>query len=585
MNIKILIPGLLLGLMGCAPLPKVDSQAASNPAINHNPSKIIDDDTTAVITTGNLSSNSNLTEEMLFDFLLAETALQRDRLDIAAESYARLARVTQNARIAERATDIALRAQQPALAQEAIDLWVTLEPQSQSAHQAAVITFVDAGKLNRARPHLEKLLASQPDAVGKSFMQINKLLSRHPDKQESLALVRQLARSYDKLPEAHFAVSQAAWAADQQKLASDAMQKALKLRPEWEMAAIHQGRILQKLDYPGAIKFYQRYLDQYPKANDLRIAYIRALMENKKFNLAREQFQRLETENASNPDIALAIGLLSAELDDYSNAERYFKKALELGFEDTNSVNFNLGRIYETSQRNREAMDSYRRVTGGERYIPAQIRYAFLLAGQDGLTPARQHLQTVRYLDEEQRMQLILSEAQLLREQGAILEAYDLLSAQLDKTSQQPEILYDRALIAEKLGRLDILEQDLRKVIELRPDSAHAYNALGYSLADRSLRLPEALSLIQKAIELSPGDPYIMDSLGWVYYRMGDLRKALDYLNTAYAARPDPEIAAHFGELLWMNGRTEEAKQIWQSALNDHPGNEVLQDTMKRFIP
>src|SRR5690606_26473176 len=152
----------------------------------------------------------------------------------------------------------------------------------------------DVGQLNRARPHLEKLLASQPDAVGKSFMQINKLLSRHPDKQEALTLVRQLARSYDKLPEARFAVSQAAWAADQPKLASDAMQKALKLRPEWEMAAIHQGRILQKLDNPAAINFYKRYLDQYSKANDLRIAYIRALMENKKFSLAREQFHRLE---------------------------------------------------------------------------------------------------------------------------------------------------------------------------------------------------------------------------------------------------------------------------------------------------
>lgn len=583
MNIKImmLLLGWLLVMMGCTPLPKVDNQAGSDSTIQHNP----DETATDLTAINGPRFDSALTEKILFDFLLAETALQRDRPDVAAESYAKLARVTRNARVAERATDIALRAQQPALAQEAISLWVALEPQSQSAQQAAVILFVDTGQLSKARPHLEKLLVSQADAVDKSFLQINKLLSRHADKQEILTLVRQLARPYDKLPEAHFAVSQAAWTADQPKLASDAMQKALKLRPEWEMAAIHRGQILQKLDNSAAINFYERYLDQYPKANDLRIAYIRALMVNKKFGLAREQFQRLEAENMSNPDIALAIGLLSAELNDYSNAERYFKKALDLGFEDTNSVNFNLGRIYETSQRNREAMNSYRRVTGGERYIPAQIRYAFLLVGQDGLASAREHLQAVRYLDEEQRLQLILSEAQLLREQGVNLEAYNLLSTQLNETPQQSEILYDRALIAEKLGKLDILEQDLRKLIELKPNSAHAYNALGYSLADRGLRLPEALSLIQKAIELSPGDPYIMDSLGWAYYRMGDLKKGLDYLNTAFATRPDPEIAAHFGELLWMNDRTEEARKIWQSALDSHPGNEVLQDTMKRFMP
>ncbi|MDT8363929.1 MAG: tetratricopeptide repeat protein [Nitrosomonas sp.] len=573
MNIKIIMLGLLFGLAGCAPLPKVDGRTGSNPGINQSPDKIAGE-------TGTI-----LTEDILFDFLLAETALQRDQLDVAAESYARLARVTRNARFAERAADVALRAQQPALAREAIDLWSALEPQSQHAHQAAVILFVGTGQLNKARPHLEKLLVFQKEEVGNSFLQLNKLLSRHPDKQETLTLVRRLARSYDDLPEAHFAVSQAAWAADHLTLSSDAMKKALKLKPEWEMAAIHQGRILQRLDNPAAIKFYQRYLAQYPKANDLRIAYIRALMSNKAFSPAREQFHRLEEENTSNPDIALAIGLLSAELNDYDNAELYFKKALELGFEDTNSVNFNLGRIYETSQRNSEAMDSYRRVTGGERYVPAQIRYAFLMAGEEGLIPARQHLQTIRYFDEEQRLQLILSEAQLLREQGATLEAYELLSMQLSAHPKQPEILYDRALIADKLGKLDVLEQDLRKLIELRPDSAHAYNALGYSLAERGLRLPEALSLIERAIELSPGDPYIMDSLGWVHYRMGNLQKGLDYLNTAFAARPDPEIAAHLGELLWVNGQTEEATQIWQSALDSHPGNEALQETMKRFMP
>lgn len=584
MNIKITLLGLLLGLTSCAPLPKTGGQSELSPAIKHALGNV-GSDLTEINTATKPASVSTLTEEMLFDFLLAETALQRDHLDISAKSYARLAHSTRDARIAERATDIALRAQQPALAQEAINLWVALEPQSQSAQQAATILFIGAGQLDKARPYLEKLLAAQPETLDKSFLQLNKLLSRHPNKQEALTLVRQLAQPYGSLPEAHFAVSQAAWLADQPKLASDAMKKALKLRPEWEMAAIHQGRILQKLDNPAAIRFYQNYLDQYPKANDLRIAYTRTLMENKKFEMARAQFQQLEAENPSNPDIALAIGLLSAELSDYHNAEIYFKKTLELGFEDTNSVNFNLGRLYEASQRNREAIDSYRRVTGGERYLPAQIRYAFLLSEQEGLISARQHLQTVRYRNEEQRLQLILSEAQLLRERGETLAAYDLLSTQLNENQPQPEILYDRALIADKLGKLDVLEEDLRKLIELKPDSAHAYNALGYSLAERGLRLPEALSLIQKAIELSPGDPYIMDSLGWAYYRMGNLKKGLDYLNTAFAARPDPEIAAHFGELLWMNGQQDEARQIWQSALDSHPGNEVLQATMKRFLP
>jgi len=572
MNVKLIRILLLLSMVGCTQMPKVGNDAAHN--IKNS----------GIEAANSTSANPELTAEILFDFTLGEIALQRNQLDVAVESFTRLAKSTRDPRIAERATDIALRARRFEEAQEAITLWIALEPDSIHARQAAVVLFVGAGQLDNARPHLEKLLVSEPESVDKAFMQLNKLLSRHDDKNEILQLVRQLASQHAKLPEAHFAVSQAAWTANQLELASDAMKQALKLRPDWEMAAIHQGRILQKIANAEAFAFYEQYLGKFPKANDMRIAYIRMLMEERDFNQSRKQFHKLELENPANPDIALAIGLLSAELNDFKNAERYFKQALQLGFEDTSAIHFNLGRVNEVSQRFTEAMDSYRRVTGGDRYIPAQIRYAFLLAKQDGVTPARQHLQTVRFLDEAQHAQLVLSEAQLLREHNAYQEAFDLLNTHLKKNPDQAELLYDRALLADKIGELDILERDLRRVIELKPDSAHAYNALGYSLAERGQRLPEALALIQKAIELSPDDPYIMDSLGWVYYRMGNLKKGLNYLNLAFAARPDPEIAAHLGELLWVNGAKEDAEKVWRSALEEYPGNEVLLDTMKRFM-
>ena len=154
----------------------------------------------------------------------------------------------------------------------------------------------------------------------------------------------------------------------------------------------------------------------------------------------------------------------------------------------------------------------------------------------------------------------------------------------LKKLPDYPELLYDRALAADKLGKFTVLEQDLRKLIQLKPDNAHAYNALGYSLAERGNQLPEALKLIRKAVELSPEDPYIMDSLGWVYYRMGNFTEGLNYLNLAFAARPDPEIAAHLGEVLWMQGAKEDAKNIWRFALEKDPDNEVLIETLQRFI-
>ncbi len=555
---------LLLSMVGCTQLPKTGDNPGSGAS-------------------GSAAPVTELTADSFFDFLVGETALQRNQPDVAVESFIRLARETRNPRFAEHATDVALQARRFGEAQEAIDLWVTLEPDSMQARQAAVALFVANGQLENVRPHVEQLLRLEPETVDKAFMQINKLLSNHPDREAVLKLVRQLASAYPDLPEAHFAVSQAAWSANEFKSASEAMNQALKLRPEWEMAAVHQGQILQKMDKNKALSFYDQYLEQFPRANDMRIAYIRMLMEEKEFDRGREQFQKLELANPSNADIALAIGLLSAELNDLQSAEKYFKRALQLGFEDASTVYFNLGRVHEIAQHDAEAMEAYRKVTGGERFIFSRVRYAFLLAKRDGVAAARKYLKTVRVENQQQRTQLLITESQLLRDNNDFRGAYDLLDAYLRKHPDQIELLYDRALMADKIGRLDVLERDLRKLIELRPDNAHAYNALGYSLAERGLQLPEALSLIRKAIELSPDDPFIMDSLGWVYYRMGDLKKGVKYLKQAFDVRSDPEIAAHYGELLWMNGAKEDAKKIWQSALEEHPENEMLLETVKRF--
>jgi Flp pilus assembly protein TadD len=166
----------------------------------------------------------------------------------------------------------------------------------------------------------------------------------------------------------------------------------------------------------------------------------------------------------------------------------------------------------------------------------------------------------------------------------AYQEAFDLLSRALESSPDNPDLLYDHAMAAEKVNRIDVLESNLRKLIKLRPDHAHAYNALGYTFADRNERLGEARELIETALKLAPDDPFILDSMGWVLYRLGRVKEALGYLHRAYALRPDPEIAAHLGELLWIEGKREEAEKIWTDMLREHPKNEVLQNTIKRFL-
>ncbi len=572
MKFKILCMLLLSGLTACAQIPnKEEVEKTGESAEQEDISQL------------NLPKQE-LTAPILFDFLVGETALQRGNLDIAVSRYVKLAKTTRDARIAKRATEIALHAGNPFAAEQAAAMWVELEPDSTDARQTIAALLVNMGKLDAARPHLEKLLASEKDSVGNAFMQLNQLLSRNTDKAATLLLIQRLSHPYKDVPEVHFAISQAAWFANQHPLAAEEMQRALALRPGWEIAAVHNGRILQRASSADASEFYRDYLKKYPAANEVRIAYTRLLIADNHADLAREQLQWLLEKNSEDAEITLAIGLLATEMGDFDTTEKSFNKALSLGYKDTNAVHFYLGQIYEETKRPDMAMQSYQMVKSGGRYLPAQIRYADLLALKGHLKEAREHLQKLPAANDQQAAHLILAEAQILRRSKAHKEVFDLLNDGLKKLPDYPELLYDRALAADKLGKFNILEQDLRKLIKLKPDNAHAYNALGYSLAERGAQLPEALKLIRKAVELSPEDPYIMDSLGWVYYRMGNFVEGLNYLNLAFAARPDPEIAAHLGEVLWAKGAKDDAKDIWRYALEKDPDNDILLETLQRLL-
>lgn len=572
MNLKILSLLLSFGLVACAQIPTKDGIEKT-------------EESTEQIETKHANlPKQELTAPILFDFLLGETALQRGQLDIAVGRYLKLAKTTRDPRIAKRASEIALHARHPFVAEQATTLWVELEPESSEARQTLAALLVNLGKLDKARPHLEMLLATEKENVGQVLLQLNQLLAHNRNKVQTLQLIQHLAQPYKKLPEAHFAISQAAWFASRYNLAYDEMHQAFTLRPDWEIAAIQKGRILQRQSVDKATKFFETYLKKYPAANEVRIAYSRLLIAQGYNDLAGQQLKILQERNLDNADIMLAVGILSTELRDFNLTEISLKRALELDYKDPNAVNFQLAQIYEETKQTDKAMATYLLVTSGEQYIPAQIRYADLLALEGDLDKARSYLKSLPAANDQQTAHLILAEAQIIRRSGRHQEVFDILDAGLNKLPDFPELLYDRALAADKLGKFDITEKDLRKLIEIRPNNAHAYNALGYSLAERGDKLPEALKLIKHAVELSPDDPYIMDSLGWVYYRMGNLVDGLNYLNLAFASKPDAEIAAHLGEVLWIQGAQEDAKRIWQSALEENPGNTILLETMKRFM-
>jgi Flp pilus assembly protein TadD len=529
--------------------------------------------------------SEELTEPILYELLVGEIAMQRDNPELAAKTYIDLAKRTRDPRVARRALEVANYAHMPELALEAAKLWHEAEPDSVAALQMVAVYMAAMRRVDEAEPYLKQLLTSSETKPESVFMQVNRLLAADPDKTANLRLVRKLAAGYPDLPNAHFAVAQAAAAADDEQLALREIRRAAELRPDWAVAAGFEAQILQRKSPEKAAERLARYLDKYPEQNDVRMTYARLLVSDKRYAEARQQFEKLLAANPDNTEDIYAVGLLALQLKDYATAEASMKRLLALDYRDPDGARYILGQIEEAQKHWPQAIAWYEQIQSGDHFLPSRLRAAQAMAREGKLDAARAYLHAVKVNSKQDEVQLVIGEAQLLRDAGDPGGAFALLGRALEKDPDQPELLYDQALTAEKLGRYDVLEQSLRKVIKLQPDHAHAYNALGYSLADRNLRLPEARELIEKALQLRPEDGFIIDSMGWVLYRQGDLAAAETYLRRAYGDQHDAEIGAHLGEVLWVEGKREEARRVWDEALKDHPENETLRKTVRRFNP
>jgi tetratricopeptide (TPR) repeat protein len=524
-----------------------------------------------------------LTEPILLGLLVAEIAAQRNSAGFSAQTYVDLARRTRDPRVARRAAEVATFARQPGLALEAAKIWYETEPGSAQALQTLSGLLIGARRVDEAEPYLEKLFAGDAVSAANGFMQINRFLSPNPDRAANLATVRKLASRYPDLPQAHFAVAQAAAATSDDALAIAEIRRAGELRPDWDLAAIFEAQLLQAKAPAEAQARLAGYLQKYPGSREAGLNYARLLVLDKKLPEAREQFKSMLAAFPDNTDVLYAVGLLSVQLKDYDAGEAYLARLLQTRFRDKNGVRYTLGQLAEERKDYPGALKWYAQIESGEQFIPARVRYAVILSKQGKLQEAREYLHKVDAGD--QQVQMLIAEAQLLRDANQNAEAFKVLDQALQAQPDQPDLLYDHALTAEKLERFDILESNLTRLIKIRPDHAHAYNALGYSYAERNVRLDEARKLIEKAMLLAPEDLFIVDSMGWTFYRMGEYPRAIEYLRRAWTGRPDGEIGAHLGEVLWVTGEHAEAERVWQEALKNSPDNEALQKTIKRFKP
>lgn len=559
-------------LTACAQAPKQAGQIA--PAAPVEPQQV---EAVQVL------PNIELSDELLYEYLLTEIASQRGHQALALEGSADLARKTRDPRLARRAAQLAVESGQMGRAIEALRQWQEVEPGAAVAGRMLSSILLRGGRLEEARLEYAKQLQAAGANPGPVFMQVFQQAVVYPDRQAALKLLRDLAQPYPQVAEARWTVAQLAQLAGDVDLALVEARQARSLRPDWDVAVSLEAQLLLKSEPQQGLETLRQYLGSHPDAREIRLQYARALLEQKQYKPAREEFQRLAQDNPDNPDMAFAIALISLQLKDFQGAEEQLRKSLGAGKKDQDRVQYYLGQLSEAKESDDEAMARYREVRDGEHRFAAQLRLLYLLNKRDGLEAARAHLQQIRADNNQQRVQLVLIEAQLLREAQRHADAYRVLQQGLEKLPNHPDLLYETAMLADKNGKHDAAERLLRKLIQLKPDHAHAYNALGYSLLERNERIAEALTLVEKALQLAPEDAAIMDSVGWGYYRNGRLDDSVNMLRRAYAGNPDPEVASHLGEVLWMRGDKDEAQKVWQDSLKSHPDSAQLQAVIKKF--
>ena len=523
--------------------------------------------------------------QFVYQVLLAEIALQRGDVDLASKAYADLALRTRDPKVLERTVAVASVARRFDLALEAARLWVDVEPESKQAQQLLASVMILSNQLDDLAPNLIRMLEVDKASLADNLLGLNRMLARNPNRQAVFQLIEKVCRPFFGIAEAHYAVAMAAGSAGVNDRALAEVRRALELRPDWEMAALLQVQLMTRGSSAEAVGYLQNFVEHNPKARDARLHLARLLVAEKRYADARKHFEVLLEDFPDNPDVVFPVAILALQQNDSALAEAQFKHFLTLPVADKSYAYYYLGEIAEESKRIEEALAYYALVSSGEQYLPAQLRRARILVDQGKPEAARKQLSSAKGASAEEKIQLAIAEAGLFRDAKQHQAAFDLLEPLLANNPEQTDLLYETALLAEKVGRHDLLESRLRKLIKLRPESAQAYNALGYSFADRNIRLPEARELIEKALQISPEDYFILDSMGWVLFRQGELSGALAYLERALVKRNDPEISAHIGEVLWALGRRDDAQRILREAQQKHPDNEALSEAAKKFAP
>ena len=585
-----ILPLLLLGLLtSCASIDEDMVEGNSAETAQMEPGST--ETTTAVAESEQLIpapeediKYGNFSEDILTRVIIAEMAGQRGLNQKALNDYTDLARETNDLNIIKRASRIASFLRNVSVAVEMGNMWLAKDPESQEALRTLSFQMVSMGRYREAVDHLTKLL--ELGAVIDFRLISNQTAS---DTNASLVIDALIADFEDLrtlYPENQSLRLGLAHLYQQNEQVEDAYELVRNLAKEMDdnpEVVILEVDLLEQM---GEAALAKRRLEQSLRNNknhkELRFQYARKLVDEQRYREAHDQFEIIVEQFPDDYDMLYSLALISMEINMLNEAKLYFSRLVENAHRLDDS-HYYLGFINAQENNTDTAIEHFFNVNGGGNFLPAQRSLAELMIRAGRYKEVKARLQNIRFRNSDYNIPLLTMEANVLMDEGFLDEAGTVLNNAVGAFPNNIQLLFLRSVYSQEINDLTTMEVDLRKIIQLNPNSPVAYNSLGYYLADRSDRIEEAYELIQRAVELAPNDPAIIDSLGWVQYRLGLYDEARKNLDKAYELYPDHEVAAHLGEVLWVMGEKSAARAVWRKALESQPDSEYIRSAMERL--
>ncbi len=522
---------------------------------------------------------------LMHEVLTGELAGKLGDLETSKQAYSRASELSDDPMLIERAMRIAIFAKDWPLALRIAHRWSEVLDENIEAQQVLGVLYLRQGDVDSSAKYFGKVMDAAGDSPSQGYSIVAATLARVEDVETSLELMDRLVAKNFSNPYGHLSYANLAMRAKKYQLVVDQSELALGFKPDLSEARVLRARALSLIgDNEAAFQEMQTLVNDDPENFDLRLGYARMLLQAEQYLKAGKQFEILLEQRPGDPDITYMLGLTYVQAEKYALSRQYFQALIDDNRR-LDESHYYLARVSEALGESEDAVLHYKEVAYGDLYLEAAIRLADLYAKANGLDKARKYLNEVRgKVDQpEDVIRLFLAEGHLLHEEKQYEQAYELYSQGLLEFPKHPDLLYARALTAEYIDRVDLLESDLLIILQSDPDHANALNALGYTLADRGLRINEAEKYVERAYQLKPNDPAVMDSMGWIQFRKGNYAEAENFLRKALNLMDDAEIIGHLGELLWAQGNYEEARNLLREAMDRHPGDSYIQKLIKQF--